>query len=168
MWGSVKCSQKLLLKNLHIRYECMDAKDDYYAQLKSGGTAFPTSAEYNYDNTTVWTMQDYTWEVPEGSLNEFHDLLFLGNPGQKLAGKCLYNQGRIKNMTDMLEKMKWTTVNPDLLPKDLDLDVEPVTSNKVWKDEVAICRQKVLDERMEQMAKSLAGSGISLALEDIQ
>ncbi|TFK59775.1 hypothetical protein BDN72DRAFT_780304, partial [Pluteus cervinus] len=34
--------QKLLLKNLHIRYECMDANDDFYAQLKAGGTTLPS------------------------------------------------------------------------------------------------------------------------------
>ncbi|TFK57914.1 hypothetical protein BDN72DRAFT_735331, partial [Pluteus cervinus] len=42
-WDQTFCSHRFssnqvtILKNLNIKYECLDARDDYFAQLKSGG-----------------------------------------------------------------------------------------------------------------------------------
>ncbi|KAG6913985.1 hypothetical protein DXG01_003151 [Tephrocybe rancida] len=41
--------QKKLLKNMNIRYECIDARDSFYTQLKNGTIAFPGIEVSRYD-----------------------------------------------------------------------------------------------------------------------
>ena len=33
------------MKNMNIRYECLDARDDFHAQMRKGATALPSWAE---------------------------------------------------------------------------------------------------------------------------
>jgi hypothetical protein len=43
--------QKQLMNNFNIRYECLDARDDYRAQMKKGSAPFAASWEVPEDNT---------------------------------------------------------------------------------------------------------------------
>ena len=98
--------QKELLKNIRIRHECIDAKDDYYAQLKQGAnTKFPCAP--HGDDGDDNNLSD------DGALNsvEFVDILMT-----KELGKCTLGRLRqIEIMQHILTTLGWSKEDPDLV-----------------------------------------------------
>src|SRR6266498_2395285 len=58
-----KKKQKTLIQNFHIKYECLDSRDDYRAQLAKGGPGFVSSWD-NEDGDSD-TFEPIT--IPEGT-----------------------------------------------------------------------------------------------------
>ncbi|TFK72353.1 hypothetical protein BDN72DRAFT_763510, partial [Pluteus cervinus] len=143
--------QSSILKNMHVKYECLDANDDYFAQLRAGGVQLPMGEFMNADDFDPGNG-DYAWEVPDGDPAEFDNLICLSD---YMNAKQARRQAQILEMRRVMTKTGWPDANPDLLPKDLDLTTAPVPTGKNWKNEVNSYRQRILDDRIKQMAASL-------------
>ncbi|TFK65381.1 hypothetical protein BDN72DRAFT_773396, partial [Pluteus cervinus] len=155
--------QKQLLKNFHIRYECLDANDDYFAQLRSGGTTMPIGEVMD---DSVYDETNYHWDIPEqGELSEEEFLKYLHvlAENEKLNKTYLRQQivlSLIKAvMSDGEDGTGWSVADSTLLPDDVDITSQPIAFKKSWRDVVAAQRKYVLDQRMKSMAQAMKKSG---------
>ena len=136
-----------VMKNMNIRYECLDARDDFHAQMKKGATSMPAWAEAGtevIDDLDQIAINDII-NIPT-TLDEY-----LISP---IMGKS--ERMRTELMTDvrrMLLSLGWTNRNSDLLPDDLNLSHTPIQPQTPaqWKAAVSNKRAQILEERARNL-----------------
>jgi hypothetical protein len=136
-----------VMKNMNIRYECLDARDDFHAQMKKGFTSMPSWAE-----PATEIFDDLDQMVINDAINvpTTQDELTIS----PIMGKS--ERSRTELMTDvrrMLVSLGWTNRNADLLPDSLNLSpgpIEPQTPPQ-WKAAVTKKRAEILEERARNL-----------------
>ena len=136
-----------VMKNMNIRYECLDARDDFHAQMKKGATSMPSWAEPGseiFDDLDQMAINDAI-NIPTGS-DEYSISPIIGRSERM----------RTELMTDvrrMLLSLGWTNRNAELLPDGLNLSpnpIEPQTPAQ-WKAAVSNKRAQILEERARNL-----------------
>ena len=132
-----------VMKNMNIRYECLDARDDFHAQMKKGSTVMPSWA----DSATP-IFDDLDQMVIDEAINILTALDELSI--SPIKGKS--ERARTNLMSDirrMLVTLGWTNQNADLLPEGLNLHPDPIPpqSPALWKATVSQKRAEILEER---------------------
>jgi hypothetical protein len=146
-----------VMKNMNIRYECLDAQDDFHAQMKKGSTAMPSwadseSAPKIFDDLDQMAIDDAI-NIPT-TLDDFSI--------SPIKGKS--EQARTNLMTDirrMLVCLGWTNQNAGLLPEGLNLSPDPIPPQApaLWKATVSQKRAEILEERARNLpAKANSGT----------
>ena len=139
-----------VMKNMNIRYECLDARDDFHAQMKKGSTLMPSwaeSATQVFEDLDQMAIDDAI-NIPT-ALHDLHDLSI-----SPIKGKS--ERARTQLMSDirrMLVSLRWTDRNADLLPEGLNLFPDPVPPQTpaLWKAAVSQKRAEILEERARHL-----------------
>jgi Helitron helicase-like domain at N-terminus/PIF1-like helicase len=141
----------VIIKNMNLRYECLDARDDFHAQMRNGGVNMPAWAEQG-----AGMLQDLDQMAIEDAINgsigrtEPDDFLLSTHVGRR-------NKARIELMTDIrrtLTTMGWTNHQSKLLPETLNITPDPIQIEQTpgqWKAAVAAARAEILEERARHM-----------------
>ena len=136
-----------VMKNMNIRYECLDARDDFHSQMKKGATSMPSRAEPGseiFDDLDQVTINDAI-NIPTGS-DEHYISPIMGKSERMRTGL----------MTDvrrMLLSLGWTNRNAELLPDCLNLSPDPIQPQTPaqWKAAVSNKRAQILEERARNL-----------------
>lgn len=124
-----------LIKNFNIKYECLDARDDYRTQLKKDAGILST-----WEESTSNAWEDIAAADPYASQSRHNDddipsyFLQLGKGEMK-------RQREMLTMRNIMNNLGWTTESQDMmLHNNPDLQFPPITNNRSsaeWKNEVA-------------------------------
>ncbi|TFK59305.1 hypothetical protein BDN72DRAFT_905976 [Pluteus cervinus] len=145
--------QMTILKNLNIKYECLDARDDYFAQLRSGGTTVPIE-EREGDNLDCDEGYEDS-EIPQDVMDEVQqdqniDLMLYE---KDINTAEAIRQTYIKAIKGLMKDNEWMIPKTNLL---LKVPSENVSAEVDWKNEVRKSKQEVLDTRLKEVAASLS------------
>jgi PIF1-like helicase/Helitron helicase-like domain at N-terminus len=153
---------KDLMKNMNIRYECLDSQDDFHAQMKKGVTSIPGL----WPDLGHELLQDLDQmavdEVINGQSESSH--FFDKFSISPVMGKR--NKARIDLMTDirrMLSALHWTVQEPSLLPDELNINPDSITVEQTanqWKSTVSNKRMEILEERARHMPSQANNSAL--------
>ena len=131
-------SEIAIMKNLNIRYECLDARDDYRAQLKNGSSqAFLGS----------WTAdkEEMDGEDVGPAMVEFDDL---PEDPVSLGPKHCKRLKEIETINSLLSSMGWT----EPVPFDFEqpnFQPEKFFPGSIWEREVDRKKQELLNKKNE-------------------
>ena len=131
--------QNQLMQNFNIRYECLDARDDYRAQMKKGvDPLFVGSWENATDNVE---------DTNNPSLNA--DIEFDDDPQdlQNIGNAQILRMKNIAQINQILNETGW---NKEILKSDYvarHFRPNQILSGSDWNAEVSKKRQEVLDQR---------------------
>jgi hypothetical protein len=149
--------QEELMKNMNIRYECLDSRDDYRAQLKKNSGILPVWAEAQLDIEIDGIHGDICHNS-DGVDDEGVPLHLLS------IGKGeIRRQRETLTMRNIMNNIGWTKeiYHKDLYNKD-ELDPSSITrflNGAEWKAEVSKKRQEVLDAQRHYIpAEKTVGS----------
>jgi len=131
--------QKILLKNMNICHECIDAKDDYYAQLKQGA-----------ETETTWVPDGEDGDDSLGddsALNsvEFVDVLMTKELGRRTLGRLR----QIEVMQHILTTLGWSKQVPDLVLERIQADTIAsgiFRTGAEWQTEILSMRVEALEK----------------------
>jgi hypothetical protein len=139
---------RCILDNANIRYECLDAKDDFHAQLHKGGVGIGSWGDF--DAEVIQDMNQAAMDV-----NVPFDFVYDPDDVSNVIGK------RARARDDMMAVMKktmqslgWTECFPKLLPDNLELVPPPpdiAQNSAAWKAAVAQKRAEILELRSRYM-----------------
>lgn len=131
-----------LIQNFHIKYECLDARDDYRAQLAKEGPAMLVSS-WDNDNGD-YDVIDPT-AIPAGDFDP-------GDIPSFLQEGALYRKRKEQCLTirRLLASVGWTRENKENKPH-ITESIKPMKlrSSAEWKTETTKYRQLLLDKRKE-------------------
>src|ERR1700723_527368 len=142
--------QNEIMKFFNIKYECLDARDDYSAEMKKN----------NEDNKfSQWVSNSHNDDIDDNYGDNFstniqpetdEDVTALTLPGKN----GLRRSAKMKEMEEMLINAGWMDSSPNGKPDVGDLQpVQPTEfkSGQKWKAQVQKTRQEVIDQRRQHM-----------------
>ena len=136
-----------VMKNMNIRYECLDARDDFHAQMKKGARSMPSWAEPDSELFNDLDQMDVDDTINiQTSLDDLSISPIMGKSERM----------RTELMTDvrrMLLSLGWTDRNADLLPDGLNISPDPIQPQTPaqWKAAVSDKRAQILEERARHL-----------------
>jgi hypothetical protein len=136
-----------LMDNFNLRYECLDARDDFHAQLRKHSTGIPSWVSENdiLQDEEVDVGCDVTAELTTANATT---LL-----GKKYQKQCQ----EIESMRSIMQNLGWTDGQPDLLPDGLNIQPEALEITQTasqWKASVQKLRQETLEQRVQNITAS--------------
>ena len=141
-----KDSELAIMKNFNIRYECLDARDDYRAQLKKGSSeAFLGS----------WTdeMEENDFEDVGPAMVEFDDL---PEDPENTGPKYCKRLKETEAINSLLLSMGWTEpVQFDF--QQPNFQPERNFPGRIWEREVDRKKQEILDKKNEHNTSHRVG-----------
>ena len=145
-----------VMKNMNIRYECLDARDDFHAQMKKGTTSMPSWAEAGseiFDDLDQIAINDGINALT--TLDE-HSISPITGKSERMCTELMTDVRR------MLVSLGWTDCNADLLPDGLNLSPSPIhpQTPAEWKAAVSNKRAEILEERARNLP---ANAGLDTA-----
>ena len=134
--------QKQIMKNFNIKYECLDARDDFRAQMKAGSIQndWPITCMGDSDDIDIGTTD--TDPYIDQSAGELPD----GPVTLKLSTAELRRQKDAIEIRDVLHKIGWTNENPNVKPgtKHELLFLQCQKSAAVWKSILQTVKQGII------------------------
>ncbi|KAF8812808.1 hypothetical protein BYT27DRAFT_7045790, partial [Phlegmacium glaucopus] len=135
--------QEKLMKNFNIKYECLDARDDYRAQLKKG-----------IDEALIGSWESLQGEGADEIIDiktisdpniDYDDLPFDPNANGKFHFLCLKN---ISMMRMIMDNIGWTNAKKNCALTDA-ASFKPgvILSGTKWEEQVQKMKQNVYDKR---------------------
>ena len=157
--------QKDIMRNMNIRYECLDARDDFHAQLNKGSTGIG-SWEYSdvramQDIEEILVADDSINTVQDDSNIEHH----VGDLSNELGKREKARSHLMSEMRSTLQNLGWTENIPGSLHPAIDVRPPPPEvklNGAAWKTVVAEKRAEILQLRSQNMpanSNSMAGRG---------
>jgi PIF1-like helicase len=139
-----------LMHNMNIHYECLDAQDDFHAQMKKGTMSLPSwladeAALKDLDQTVI---NDYTEDDCTHNLAE--DIEISAEIGKKTKAR----NSLMNAINRVLTVTGWTECNAKLLPDSVNLKpVAPATVQLAsqWKAAVVSKHAQVLKQRGQHL-----------------
>ena len=135
--------QERYMRNFNVRYECLDARDDYRAQMMKGLDANLNSIVGSWVNESITEMVDehHGTGVEEIQLDDLPlDPLGFG-PHQKKRATEMNAIGRM--MTDL----GWTEPLPHIRESPISFRPEVFKPGNAWEQDIDALRQRILDEK---------------------
>ncbi|TFK59309.1 hypothetical protein BDN72DRAFT_780923, partial [Pluteus cervinus] len=129
--------QTQIIENFNIKYECMDASDDYFAELRS----------FENEEHSIEEKNSYDEELPEMEGTDGYTEI-----SNKIGKKELTRRAQINSMTSIMTKAHWTSVNANLLIDKLHNPVQPIIDPANWKEEIIKYRREILHSRLQSYA----------------
>ncbi|KAF8068798.1 hypothetical protein FPV67DRAFT_1652241 [Lyophyllum atratum] len=147
---------RTFMKNFNIQYECIDAQDDFHAQMKKGNTQLPSwiDAEKSYlaDFEQDEHVRDFTFDEAAADQDPGVDS-FLTEIGKSRRSR----NTAMQEMSAIMRSLGWHTAEPTLLPTDTDLKPESPSIHQPgsqWKATVMNERAVILDKRLNGLPES--------------
>jgi hypothetical protein len=155
---SFTAGQTRLMNNFNIRYECLDARDDFRAQLKSGAAGIPNwdaevldqlgessieaDVQYSPDNVNTEDLPVELIKSGKGALKRVHDMAIMRN--------VITNAG-------------WTIERPGAMK---GVDLHPIAplqyrTGSEWKSEMQRKRQELIERRSYNIPKDIEGNTVT-------
>jgi hypothetical protein len=131
--------QSQLMQNFNIRYECLDARDDYRAQMKKG-----------VDPLFVGNWEDTTDDVENTNNLSLNSNIEFDDDPQDLQNIGNAQISRIKNIAQINQILNETGWNKEKLKSDHIVHhfrPDKTLSASDWNAEVSKKRQEILDKR---------------------
>ncbi|KAF8238524.1 hypothetical protein L208DRAFT_1241818 [Tricholoma matsutake] len=105
--------QQSLMKNANIRYECLDAKDDYHAQMQKNMNVLPT-----------WEENSHSWDDIEADGNDLFNTTYPINDNDESVNLDLLQLGKaevrqlrdIMTMRNIMTNLGWTRESHNAIP----------------------------------------------------
>ncbi|KAJ3964144.1 hypothetical protein EV361DRAFT_759395, partial [Lentinula raphanica] len=169
-------SAKMYIKNMNLRYECLDSRDDFRSQLKAGKISLlPNSIPFDLDlikdqlQSSLYTQSlNSEHEIIDDENNETI-VLYDPDTGMQKGKTCISRERAMKAMRDILFSSGWT----NSICSQLDnlysntsfnsyasFDI-PVRSPDDWLNVIKLMRQELLLERKYQGKVSSAQSTLN-------
>jgi hypothetical protein len=126
--------------NFNVRYECLDARDDYRAQMKNSGNAIIGSWVVDQDEEVGDDFQDVSPDIAA----------FDNVPTHPLDSGPI-NRRRTQErhaVAQMMTSMGWTDPGPPVGPPPMSFTPERIIPGVAWEKEIETMKQKVLEKKM--------------------
>jgi hypothetical protein len=137
-----------ILVNMNIRYECLDAKDDFHAQMRKGGVGIGS-----WEDIDAEVIQDM--DQTGVDINVPFDVTYDPDDASSVKGKrARARDVMMAAMKDTMQGLGWTECMPELLPENFELVPPPLGITKngaAWKAAVAQKRAEILEKRSRHM-----------------
>jgi hypothetical protein len=148
-----------LMKNMNIRYECLDARDDFHAQLKKGAI----SEMPGWIESDSGVLNDFDQMAVDDAINRptMFDEFSMSPITGKREKTCT---GLMTDMRRMLISLGWTQCDSHLLPDGLNLSPDPLEPQTPthWKAMVTRKRAEILEERAHHRPSNNAPGSCSV------
>lgn len=126
------------MRNFNVRYECLDARDDYRAQMKKG---IPLAGSWDADNGAE--VDDEM--IGTGAVDmELDDL-----PSDPLASGPVHKR-RVHDMSvvrQVMSTMGWTHPGDCVQPFSTSFKPDVFKPGNAWEQEIEVMKQKIIDEK---------------------
>ena len=136
------------MKFFNLRYECLDAQDNFHAELINGENGY-SFGEMDNDIYNERSHLDDIKDNEEDELDGYnHDHIHIGRFIGK-ATKTMFS--KMESMENIMKASGWFDKSPDGLPNLGNLDhVEPSIqlSSKEWQNKINEKRQQLLQVQM--------------------
>ena len=138
-------SQYQLMKNFNIRYECLDARDDYRAQLKKGITDHFINSWDNDNDSDNQEIQDF--HIVHSENNEYDDSALFNE--QNIGSLQTSHLKQMKLMNTILTNSGWTDPLSNISTNNTVFKPERVLNGLDWAVEIQKKKQEIHDKRNE-------------------
>ena len=137
--------QEQLMSNFHIKYECLDARDDFHAQMKAGsaqnGWPLGQWGDNDNDGENEISLDQDPYVNPE-NISDVLDL-------QKVSFSEMNRQKEAREIKEVLRKAGWLDEVFDI---NQDIHINPINpqndiSSSAWKSVLQAKKQEILDLR---------------------
>jgi len=151
---------KELMKNMNIRYECLDLRDDFHGQMKKGEMSIPGDwAELGHE-----LFQDLDQMAVDDVINgpSERSQIFENFSISPIMGRR--NKACMELMTEIqriLSGLQWTVQQPHLLPDSLNINPQPIAVEQTayqWKSVVSNKCTEILEERARHLPSQASNS----------
>jgi hypothetical protein len=145
-----------LMKNFNIRYECLDARDDYRAQMKKGVDPLFLGS---------WENTDEALESTENLTNNL-DIEFDDNPQdmQNIGNAQILRMKSIAEINQILNATGWSKEISNINDPVHKFQPTRILSGSDWNAEVLKKRQEILDKRNENNTASKRNNSLPSSL----
>ena len=155
---SFTSEQAQLINNFNIRYECLDARDDFRAQLKSGAAGLPNWDAQVLDQLGESIDADVQYSPDDVNIEEY-----LPTELNKSGKSTLKRQHDMAIMRNVITNAGWTVERPGTVE---GVDLHPVAplqyrTGSEWKSEVQRKRQELIERRSYNIPKDIEGNTIT-------
>ena len=129
------------MRNFNVRYECLDARDDYRAQMKKTGNAIIGSWVVDQDEEVEDGFQDVS---PDNGA--FDDA-----PTHPLDSGPIHKRrmNETHAVAQMMTSMGWADPLPPVGPPPMSFTPDRNISGVAWEQEIESMKQKVTDKKNE-------------------
>ena len=141
-------AQKILMGNFNLRYECLDARDDYSAQMKDNNKDENRFWENSEDNHLD---QEYTgWK---DNNEDFNDEMYL-------SGSCRQNDAKeeeMRHVEQVVAGAGWLDKSPDGINKVDPEGITPTVDNTggQWSTLIQSIRKMIIADRSKNLPAGL-------------
>jgi hypothetical protein len=142
-------AQKILMSNFNLRYECLDARDDYSAQMKDNNKENHNNFWESSENNPL--DQEYTgWKDND---EDFNDEMYL-------SGSCRQNDAKeeeMRHVEQIVAGAGWLDKSPDGI-NEVDLeDFKPTVDNSgsQWSTLIQRIQKMILADRSKNLPAGL-------------
>ena len=145
--------QEQIMKNFNIRYECLDQRDDFFSELKKGGTAGPALINNDVDVDEI-NQSGVLDDISVGDM--VPDDIDIDNQESQRYRQQMKTMSVTKHI---MTKLGWTACKPNTFQ--VTGAHEPVSGIRLgteWKEVVALKRRDILDSRMQSFQVSRPGA----------
>ena len=143
--------EKQIIKNFNIKYECLDARDDFCAQLKAGSIQNDWPVNCMGDNNDIDTNAidiDPYIDQTSGEIPDESSVL-------KQSTAELRRQKDVMEIRDVLHRIGWTTEKQNVIPgtKQEHLFLQCQKPAAVWKSILQTMKQDIIQNKLVSSSK---------------
>lgn len=151
---SFKPRQQELMKFFNLRYECMDARDDFHAELRKGDGEYPCEGTDDYAPDNGYDAMSDNDELDGYEHDRIH-------VGRDMGKRTRMMNNKMESIENIMRTSGWFDKSPDGLPEYENLErVKPSTHlpPKEWEKKVGEKKEQALHERMSNCHSTIASS----------
>ena len=150
--------EKQLMRNFNIKYECYDARDYFWAQMKKGATPKEWPINFFSENDAHDELDSehdpYVDPNSEDLLKEF-DV-------QKLCKSELTRLKYVEEIRDVLQRTGWLNESPEISPHTIiEVNSNSYLPPATWKTKLQERRQCILESKVAAKSKTKQASAES-------
>jgi hypothetical protein len=146
-----------IIKNFNIKYECLDARDDYRSQLKKGDIV---QMWMNDDMDDIENIAD---SIPEKNYMQSNDDDDIPTHMLNIGRGELRRRREMQTIRNIMTNIGWTAEHSEGLPNDLDLNpAKPKRnlSSLEWKKEIAKKKAEAIELRNQGLTSNVSTSSL--------
>jgi hypothetical protein len=147
---SFTAKQLKLMDHFNLRYEYLDGRDDFHAQMRKGA-GIATSWDSDVINDIDQSNIEYHDEHSSGDVLEEEIKI-----SDKIGPRQRKALNSVKEMTDIMNRQGWGMPKENNhIRKEDPMQIEVFQPGVLWKSVIAQKRQEVLDERLKKIPSGI-------------
>ena len=147
------------MKNMNIRYECLDSRDDFHAELKKGAA----SEMPGWMESDAGILNDLDQMAVDDAIHGPATSMFDEFSMSPIAGKREKScTGLMAEIRRVLVSLGWTKCEAKLLPDGLNISPDPLEPQTpaYWKATVSKKRAEILEVRAHHRPSNANRNGV--------